>query len=413
MATITHDLTYSFTIEDLTKPELLSAKTRGLTQVRVKFNEDVIQGTGLPGDALAIKNIGAGISILPASGPNPARLIASRDVFLATDVGLYLGVAGADNALNNDIFEIASFISPREVEITPTDVIEEALPEGAIVTVCPYRVDGVPDASRVNPYFNPVVVGIESVAADEVELTLHTEITQKRLYGLFCVGVEDLKGNAMVKQSVEFTTEACNVPQERIDAEFDYVSFMPEENLEQDKTRDLERFLRVLDEPMQLLFCDIDNFPTILDVDLIAEENLDALLDHLGAPFSFTRNLPAQDKRRLAGILVQAYKRKGVEVAIEAFVNFVLGVEIDVRPYLAFGDEWVLGESELGVDTILGVGTLFLRYSFEVEAFSDLTEVKRRQLIEIVQYMKTSHTHFVRLIEPTNPDTPVNQPPTS
>jgi hypothetical protein len=84
---------------------------------------------------------------------------------------------------------------------------------------------------------------------------------------------------------------------------------------------------------------------------------------------------------------------------------------VDVKPYLGFQPTWVLGESELGFDTFLGPGTSFLRYSFEVETFVNVDETIRRRLIEIVQYMKPAHTHFVRLVSPTQLDIVVDEPP--
>lgn len=403
------DTTYDFQIEDLTKPILVSAKTRGLTRLRVEFDEEVKQGTTDGGDALLIRDITAGAIVKPPAGPLPARIEFERDLFTAADIGRFIGVAGADNALNNDIFEILSLVSPQIVEIDTTEVVEEELPVDTVITVSPYRVDGVPDPALIFPFFNPVVIAAETVAPNEVELTLHTDITQQRLYKLSVVSVEDLNGNVIGSSpaEIEFTTEPCPAPDERAAGQFNMVDFMPDENLEQDTSRDLERFLRVIDEPLQLLLCDVDEFTTIMDIDLIDKRNLGALLDHLGVPFSFAPSLSETDQRRLASILVDIYKRKGVEVAIEATVNFLLGFEIDIQPYLDPGETWIMGESLLGVDTFLGPGTLFLRYSFQVKTIEDLTETQRRRMIEIVNYMKPSHTHFVRIAEPSTPDIPV------
>ena len=407
----TLDTSYSFTIEDLTKPLLLSAKTRGLTRLRVRFNEPVLQGTGELGDALYVRDISGGVQVKPAENLLPARVTTNAPTFTPADVGLYLGIAGAENALNNDIFKITAYISSTAVAIDPADVIEEDLPPGTIVTVSVYRVEGVLDTRRVIPFFEPVVVGATSVSTDEVELEFHTDITQQRLYRVFGLLVEDLNENVLDEQSIEFTTEPCGAPQDRVDSEFGWLHFLPEENLNEDSTGDLERTLRILDEPTQLILCDIDHFPEILDIDLIPDHLLDALLAHLGNPFSFAPELAVADKRRLAAVLEEIYQEKGGEFAIESVVNFILNVQVDVRPYLDFHPTWDLGLSELGVDTFLGPGTLFLRYSFEVEAFVNLNETTRRRLIEIVQYMKPAHTHFVKLIEPTNPETPVDEAP--
>lgn len=227
------------------------------------------------------------------------------------------------------------------------------------------------------------------------------------MYSFSALEVNDLNDNTLDPVSIQFTTEPCGGPEDR---DFSIEDMIPDENIEQDATRDLIRYLRIIDEVLQLILCDIDNFTSVMDIDLVSDNNLDALLLHLGSPFSFAGSLSSGDKRRLASVLVEAYKRKGGEVAIEATVAFILGFEIDVQPFLNPAGTWTLGVSALGQDTILGPGTSFLRYSFQVEVFQDLTEVQRRRLIEIVNYMKPAHTHFIRLIEPTTPPVIIFKP---
>lgn len=393
---------YRFTIEDLTKPELISVATLGLKTLIVTFNEAMTQGTGVAGDATRIKDISGGVAIYPPEGSLPARIVTSREIFESSDVGLYLGIAGAENALNNDIFQIVSFISETMVEISSIDVIAETLPIDAIVTVSPYRVNGIPDSELVIPYFNPVVIAAEMISSEQVELTLHTEITPNRAYNFYGTSVEDLNGNALDPVYIEFVTEALNIPVERENEGFNIPEMIPWGNRrpEEDATRDLARFLNCLDEVFQLLLYDIDRFPDIIDIDLLEGGNLDAMLVHLGAPFSFSGSLSEAEKRRLAAILVDAYKRKGIEVGMEAMIAYVLGFNVDVRPYYDPDSFWILGLSALGSDTVLGPGSEFLKYSFEVESSINLTETQRRRLVEIVEWMKPAHTHFVRLLEP-------------
>lgn len=209
---------------------------------------------------------------------------------------------------------------------------------------------------------------------------------------------------------LEFTTETCAHPRDREDSGFDMLNLMPDGNLALDGSHDYERFLRSFDEVLQLLLCDVDAFTQLGDVDLIPAQNLDAMLVHLGVPFSFARDLAEADKRRLASILVDIYRRKGVEAAIEATVNFLLSCEIDVQPFLDPMTTWTLGLAELGITTFLGPGTSFLRFSFQVVVQQDLDETTRRRMIEVVSYMKPAWTHFVRVIEPSTPNIPVFVP---
>jgi phage tail-like protein len=527
------DKSYSFTVEDLTRPVLLLAKTRGLTQVRVKFDEAMEQGTEDTGDALLIRDISGGIEIRPrepvagtkASGSitvvlpsllvdgetftlddglntptifefddnavvtpgsvgidltvittlsevrdriilainsvgnllrigaasggvslinlthdivgtignnavvesvadpgfvvvglsggindgaseDPPRVIAQRNVFSSDDVGLFIGIAGAENALNNDIFRISSLIDAKRVEIDEENVRVEALANDVLITISPYRIQGVPDSALVLPYFEPIVIDAETVASDEVELTLHAELTPSRDYDLEAFGVEDLHDNALLFSSIGFTSESLGIPQGRIDGRFNFLDLWPDYNFKLDKTRDTERQARCFDEVLQLLLHDIDRFPEIIDIDQVSADNLDALLCHLGAPFTFITEFSEVDKRRLASVLVDAYKRKGVELGMEGFLSFVLGIQFNIRPFNRPEENWTLGVSLLGEDTILGPSTSFLKFAFEVLSPVPLTETQRRRLVEMVEWMKPSHTHFVRIIEPGTPGAP-------
>jgi hypothetical protein len=106
-------------------------------------------------------------------------------------------------------------------------------------------------------------------------------------------------------------------------------------------------------------------------------------------------------KRRLAASLVELYKSKGTAVGIKNVIRFFLGVEIVILSFAS--DTLVLGESELGVDWILGPSHRFARYAFNVRVDQALTDDQRRQIRMIVEYMKPAHTHFVDLIEPSPP----------
>jgi hypothetical protein len=52
---------------------------------------------------------------------------------------------------------------------------------------------------------------------------------------------------------------------------------------------------------------------------------------------------------------------------------------------------------------VLGPSERFARYAFNVHVDRVLTDVERRQLRVIVEYLKPAHTHFVDLVEPIPP----------
>ncbi len=191
------------------------------------------------------------------------------------------------------------------------------------------------------------------------------------------------------------------VPPVPDDREFDLFQFMPLMNRQEDVTEALEKFLAVLQEPTDLILYDIDTFLDILDPDLAPESFVDAMLCDLGNPFTF--ELELVDKRRLVQVLVDMYRQKGTGVGIINVIRFFLGLEVTIDTFNT-GAAWSLGESELGVDTILGASGQALLYSFTIESPVVLTEEQRKQITEIAEYMKPAHTHLIQVTEPVVPD---------
>jgi phage tail-like protein len=172
---------------------------------------------------------------------------------------------------------------------------------------------------------------------------------------------------------------------------------LPKHNRRDDQTGDLWRFIACLQEVADLLLADVDAWTDIFDLERAPEGFLDLILQDLGNPFPF--ELDALGKRRLASVLVEMYQQKGTAKGIQNAVRFFLGIEIAAISAFA-SDALVLGESELGVDWILGPSDRFALYAFNVEVGRILADVERRRLRSIVEYLKPAHTHFVDLVEP-------------
>ncbi len=80
-------------------------------------------------------------------------------------------------------------------------------------------------------------------------------------------------------------------------------------------------------------------------------------------------------KRRLASVLVEMYRQKGTAKGIQNAIRFFLGIDISaITPFNA--DTLVLGESELGVDWVLGPSDRFARYAFNVEVARILADTR-------------------------------------
>lgn len=245
------------------------------------------------------------------------------------------------------------------------------------------------------PSVNVVAVSVVEVSPTEYDVTLDIPITRGTLYSVTVLGVEDVHGNAIEApyNSVEFRGYECAPVEGR---RFELWLMVPQMNREQDVSRDLYKTIAVFQEVVDLLLCDVDRWTDILDVDVAAERYLDQMLITLGNPFAF--ELDEGSKRRLIRTLVDMYRLKGTKAGIISVVRFFMGLEIDI---VSFTDEgWILGESELGVDTILGPGTLRERFSFDVISPVFLTDEQRAQIRSIVEYMKPAHTHHVRTVEP-------------
>jgi phage tail-like protein len=186
------------------------------------------------------------------------------------------------------------------------------------------------------------------------------------------------------------------VPPKPAGRRFDIIKFLPQMNREEDVTGDLVKFIACLQEITDLLLFDIDRWTDILDPDKAPEIFLDAMLCDLGNPFDF--DLTEIDKRRLISVLVEMYRQKGTTVGIINVIRFFIGVEVIVVPFNTTG--WILGEGELGEDTILGPSAQFNLYAFNIVSPIALTAEQRKRIRSLVDLMKVAHEHFVDLIEP-------------
>lgn len=248
----------------------------------------------------------------------------------------------------------------------------------------------------------PVTVASVVVDGGVVLLALDTEMTPDVAHEVVASGVTDLAGNVVLApfDRAGFTGFRPARPPAR---RFDLWGMLPKHNRRDDQTGDLFRFIACLQEVTDLLLADADRWPDIFDLERGPEPFVELILRDLGNPFPF--ELDAMGKRRLASVLVEMYRQKGTAKGITNAIRFFLGIDISaITPFNA--DTLTLGESELGVDWVLGPSDRFARYAFNVEVARMLSALERRQLRAIVEYLKPSHTHFVDLVEPLPPIVP-------
>jgi len=296
-------------------------------------------------------------------------------------------------------FTIADSTAPRMVAATAIGVstirvvFDESIvvPSGAAWAL----------VRQTAPSVDATIVSATMVEPAVYDLTTSVPLTRGATYIVEATGVEDEFGNVSIApyNRAPFVAFSPEVDARR---RFDLWWMVPRLNRDEDVTRDLYKFLAILQEVVDTLIADVDRWTEILDVDVAADAYLDQMLIGLGNPFAF--DLDTIDKRRLIRVLVTMYQQKGSKIGIINAIRFFVGVEVTITAYNEEG--WILGESELGWDTYLAPSTSFALYSFEVNSPVALTDVQRAQIDSIVDYLKPAHTHHVRTNEPGPPDDP-------
>lgn len=218
-------------------------------------------------------------------------------------------------------------------------------------------------------------------------------------------GVADSPNN-----EATFVAVALTPPAER---DFSVLKMIPRMNFREDDTKDLERFLRVIDEPLQLALHRIDHWTDIIDYDLAPDNHLDQMLKAVGYPFQIA--LSTIDKRRLLSVLATMMKQKGTIVGCKNAIRFFLGYESDYigLPNELFGG-WTLDDSDLGDGTVLGdsfyynptlhgpdISNSMRPWDFYAKIGTPsavaLTSDETTKATAIINYMKPAHTKMLGL----------------
>ncbi|NVJ27621.1 phage tail protein [Myxococcus sp. AM011] len=283
----------------------------------------------------------------------------------------------------------AQALAPKAVRLAFDEDVR--VPSSARFTFTPRGAPAVPVASLEAAAEGPLV-----------HLVLDTELTPDVVYEVRVEGVTDARGNPVLAPYHRATFPGFR-PARPPSRSFQLWDMLPRHNRRDDVTGDLHRFISCLQEVTDLLLSDLDAFPDVFDLERAPESFLDAILQDLGNPFAF--ELDVLVRRRLAAILVDMYQQKGTALGLRNAIRFFLGIEVRaISPFAS--DTLVLGESELGVDWVLGPSERFARYAFNVEVERLLSPAERQRLRTLVEYLKPAHTHFVDLVEPLPPILP-------
>ncbi|ATB45938.1 phage tail protein [Corallococcus macrosporus] len=363
-------------------------------------------------DVLAFEG-GASVEVAPAfAGPlaevrqtaDTLRVVLHPAVPLASQATVSVRVvsatAGGENLLDETYtFTVEDRTAPRLVgaqAVGPKSVRlafdeDVRVPPTARFTFTPRGAPAVPVAALEAAADGPLV-----------HLVLDTELTPDVVYEVRAEAVTDTHDNPVLAPYHRATFAGFR-PARPSSRSFQLWDMLPGHNRRDDVTGDLRRFISCLQEVTDLLLADLDAFPDVFDLERAPEAFLDAILLDLGNPFAFELDVLA--RRRLASVLVDMYRQKGTALGLRNAIRFFLGIEVRaISPFAS--DTLVLGESELGVDWVLGPSERFARYAFNVEVERLLSPAERQRLRTLVEYLKPAHTHFVDLVEPLPPILP-------
>ena len=362
------------------------------------FNAGVFQA-GFTGPASAYSNPQADILRIIV---DPTTNFTSEQLVHVRVVSMAVGDMGVLDETYT--FTIVDFAAPVLTAVEAQDLQRIRATFGEDIDPVSSIVAANWSIDRLGDYLDPVVsvkiVSAEVASSRTIDLYSDIPLTPRGNYRITAVNLTDVHGVAIAAPDnvLDFLGWQPPIPAGR---DFDLYKKLPALNRQEDTSLDLYRFIACLREVAGLLLYDIDRFIEIIDPDTAPEAFVDAMLADLGNPFAF--DLSLTNKRRLAQVLVDIYRLKGTSIGIISVIRFFLGLEVTIDAYNLSSGTWILGDSELGMGSVLGTSLSSLLYSFDVTVLIVLTAEQRDQLTSIVDYMKPAHTHFVRLIEPVVP----------
>jgi len=400
-----------FDVEDWQPPVASQITVWDRSTLRVHFSDNMKgdEETG-PTSSLHVRDVSGRISYhqLYTSGLTSYDNVIEAPIanFTADEVGLFLGSARARNARNNGAFEILERLSSSLVRVDamlvdedPADLSKDEL--APTVVISPYRVVAPTTREATQPIFCPIVVSatrpdlltLKPLEAIDRYVHVHfqDDLTPAVEYILEITRIEDTSDNP-IGSLYPFTSWTPGLVPGRSFALWDMI---PEMNKREDKTQELERFIRSCDEPAQVMLADVDQFGLLLEPMRTKDEVVDVLLEHLGNPLAFVRGLSLQKKRELIPLLIPMFKKRGIDAGIEDSVAFFLGKTVVVTPFDIPATTWTLGVSQLNYNTYVGPSRSRVRYSFYIDHSEALSSVEMERIREIVEFVRPAHTHFI------------------
>ena len=161
-----------------------------------------------------------------------------------------------------------------------------------------------------------------------------------------------------------------------------------------DKTNDWEKFIAVLEEALDLLHDDVNNFSQVWDPYKCDKKYLPYLAHKVG--WLLDTSKPEYLQRKTTRLIGQVFKKQGTKIGLVEAIRLLLGFEAQVVETWAT-DGWrlgVSGRSNLRKSTRLASEEGPNPYHFTVIIPAYLTEAEEAALHEIIKMMKPAWTHY-------------------
>ncbi len=213
------------------------------------------------------------------------------------------------------------------------------------------------------PAYTPTVISVASVGQVGstilgVDLTLNAELTEPAVYTFTATTIT---GVTVVTQISTAATGLLGFPASR---DFSLIDFIPQINRADDTSGDMSNFVKVLQEPLNIIMHDVDHWIDILDSDLAPEDFLDLILRDLADPFDIPLTLIK--KRRVAALLVNIYKQKGTTQGVQAAISLLLGMRSEFVEFNTGLGDRVVDIAHAGTGHNLGDATHTATPSFHL-----------------------------------------------
>lgn len=369
--------------------------------IAVAATQVFVNGTlAFSGGTFQVGFNGAGSATSSLDGGRTRRIIIDRTTSFDSEQQVEVQVISATNdglPLNQ---RYAFYIE----DVTPPAVVSAQAVNDSVVKVT--FDEAIDPASVASGWAFEIVAGhpavwvlpakVVAVSDRSFEVTTDIPMTARATYRVRTTTATDLFGNvaAAPTNEAEFVAAGDQAP----GRDFHVKELLPPINLEWDESGDYLRFMGIFQEVTELLLRRIDSWPDIFDVDVAPEIFVDAMLQDLGNPFTFSLTL--NEKRKLAKLLVPIYRSKGLQRGIISAVRLFMGIETTIE-YPAFRG-LRLGSARIG-STFRLSGEGYGAYAYEIHVPVALTDTQRERIRAIATFMQVAHEHLHAIVEPAGP----------